>query len=308
MILRRSTVLLTSLLSLTCAIPVLAAPVAKVNDVTISDQEVDQILKNNPALAQNPQGRPFVINTLISNELLHQKAKAQRLDSDGEVKTAIDAATRQILINAATARYLRDNPVSDAAVRQRYDQLVKNMPKEEYRIRHIMVKSQDEANDLLRRLQRSKKSFAALAAQSLDAGTAGKGGELGWIAPNFLLPEIAAEVLKLKPGQIGGPIQTPQGWDIIEVMDKRKAKAPSLDQVKEQVRAQLQQEALQQYLVDLRNQAKVTVLDPSIAASPATAPARQPDRPAAAPARQPDRPAAAPAQRPSSRSPFGWDR
>ena len=273
MILRRSNLLLASLLSLSFTFPVVAAPAAKVNDATISDQEVDQILKSNPALAQNPQGRQFVINTLVNNELLYQKAKAQRLDNDAEVKTAIDAATRQILINAAIARYVRENPISDAAVRQRYNQLVQNMPKEEYRIRHIMVKTQDEADNLIKRLQRNKKAFATLAAQSLDTGTAGKGGELGWVAPNFLLPEIAAEVLKLKPGQIGGPIQTPQGWDVIEVMDQRAAKAPRFGEAKDQVRAQLQQEAIQKYLIELRNQAKVTTSD---TAAPQNVPARTP--------------------------------
>ncbi len=288
MLLHRSNLLLASLLSLSFTLPVVAAPAAKVNDATIPDQEVDQILKSNPALAQNPQGRQFVINTLVNNELLYQKAKTQRLDNDAEVKTAIDAATRQILINAAIARYVRENPISDAAVRQRYNQLVQNMPKEEYRIRHIMVKTQDEANDLIRRLQRNKKAFATLAAQSLDTGTAGKGGELGWVAPNFLLPEIAAEVIKLKPGQIGGPIQTPQGWDVIEVMEQRTAKAPRFDEAKDQVRAQLQQEAIQKYLVELRNQAKVTLSD---AAAPQNVPAKTPA-----------------ASTPAATNPSSWDR
>ena len=288
MLLHRSNLLLASLLSLSFTLPVVAAPAAKVNDATIPDQEVDQILKSNPALAQNPQGRQFVINTLVNNELLYQKAKTQRLDNDAEVKTAIDAATRQILINAAIARYVRENPISDAAVCQRYNQLVQNMPKEEYRIRHIMVKTQDEANDLIRRLQRNKKAFATLAAQSLDTGTAGKGGELGWVAPNFLLPEIAAEVIKLKPGQIGGPIQTPQGWDVIEVMEQRTAKAPRFDEAKDQVRAQLQQEEIQKYLVELRNQAKVTLSD---AAAPQNVPAKTPA-----------------ASTPAATNPSSWDR
>jgi len=260
MTLRRSAILLTSLLTFNTPVP--AATVAKVGDVTISDQQVEQLLKSNPALAQSPQGRQLALNILISQELLYQQAKAQRLEGDAEVKTAIDGATRQILVNASQVRYLREHPVSDAAVRERYNQIINTMPKdqEEYRIRHILVKTKGEADDIQKQLKRGK-SFADLASQSLDVNAARQGGELGWIMPSFLVPEIKAEVERMKPGQTSAPIQTTQGWDIVQVMDKRRAQAPTFETVKEQLRAQLQQAALQQYVQELRNKGNVVVTD-----------------------------------------------
>lgn len=256
---RQLRTLFAALLMLNTAV-VLAAPAAKVNDVTISDQQVEQLLKTNPSLAQSPQGRQVAVDILVSQELLYQQAKAQRLDTDAEVKTAMDAANRQILINAAQMRYLREHPVSDATVRERYNQIVNNMPKDqqEYRIRHIMVKTREEADDIQKQLKRGK-SFTDLASQSLDVNTARRGGELGWILPSFLVPEIRSEIEKMKPGQTSAPIQTAQGWDIVQVMDKRPAQTPSFETVKEQLRTQLQQAALQQYVQELRTKGNVVV-------------------------------------------------
>jgi peptidyl-prolyl cis-trans isomerase C len=258
MTLRRSTILFASLLTLNTA--VLAAPAAKVNDTTISDQEVEQVVRSNPALAQSPQGKQIALDSLINAELLYQQAKAQHLEEETEVKSAVAAATRQILINAATARYLRGNAVSDAALRERYNKMVQAMPKDkdQYQIRHIMVKTREEADTIRRQLKRGT-PFAELATQSLDVNTARKGGELGWVFPSTLVPEVRAEVEKMRPGQLSAPIQTAQGWDVLEVMDKHPVTVPAFETVKEQVRAQLQQEALQRYLAELRNKANVTI-------------------------------------------------
>jgi len=267
MILRRPAILLASLLTFNTT--VLAATVAKVGDVTISDQEVEQLLKSNPTLAQSPQGRQLAVDILVSQELLYQQARAQHLETDAEVKKAIDAATRQILINASQMRYLREHPVSDAAVRERYNQIINTMPKDqqEYRIRHIMVKTREEADDIQKQLKKGK-SFSDLATRSLDVDTARQGGELGWIMPSFLVSEIRVEVEKMKPGQTSAPIQTAQGWDIVQVMDQRRAQTPSFEAVKEQLRAQLQQAALQQYVQELRNKGNVVVTQPQSGTAP----------------------------------------
>jgi peptidyl-prolyl cis-trans isomerase SurA len=64
-------------------------------------------------------------------------------------------------------------------------------------------------------------NFAELArSQSEDASSA-KGGELGWVSPGETVPEFEKAMDALKPGQVSDPVQTPFGWHLIQVMERR---------------------------------------------------------------------------------------
>lgn len=253
---RRS--LISCVALLLCAAPVLAADyAAKVNGTPITNRDVDQVFRSNPNLPRdNPQARRAVTEELIARELLVQSARRDKLDKDPEVRDAIAAATRQVLFTAAAERFLKRNPIRDGAVRERYDSMLKKLPKEEYRVRHIMVKTEAEANRIASQLKSGKK-FADLASQSLDTESARKGGDAGWVSPVAVLPEVGAALPTLRIGQVSQPIETARAWVVLEVQEKRPAQPPSFEQAKERIRAGMQQEALRKYVQDLRAQAKL---------------------------------------------------
>ena len=229
---------------------------ATVNRVGIPNSEVEQMLRNDPRLKQAPEGRKLAVDSLINGEVAVQAAQKAKLDRNPDVKAAIEAATRQVLVNALIGKYLRENPVSESAIKKRYSELVHKMPKTEYRIRHILVKTRNEADEILEQLD-DDKPFAQLAVRSQDTQTAKRGGELGWVAPNFLIPEIAERVRKMKPGGDPVIVKTAQGFDVLQVMEARPAKAPPLTQVRDTLRRQLQQEAAQAYIANLRSLATI---------------------------------------------------
>lgn len=96
--------------------------------------------------------------------------------------------------------------------------------------RHILIRTDELTSDadarnrltqLLIRLEGGE-DFATLArAHSDDPGSASNGGELGWTSPGALVPQFEEAMNKLEPGQISQPFQSPFGWHIVQLMDRR---------------------------------------------------------------------------------------
>lgn len=97
------------------------------------------------------------------------------------------------------------------------------------RTRHILIRTNElvpeaEARRRLvsikERLE-NKADFAQLARQYSEDASNAKGGDLGWLSPGDTVPEFERAMNALNPGEIGGPVQTPFGWHLIQVMERR---------------------------------------------------------------------------------------
>lgn len=97
--------------------------------------------------------------------------------------------------------------------------------------RHILIKpneviSSDEAQRRLRQLKlriAGGEDLAELArSHSDDKATAAKGGDLGWVAPGDLMPKFEEVMNSLTPGAVSDPFETPFGWHIVQVLDRRE--------------------------------------------------------------------------------------
>src|SRR5690606_36338932 len=90
------------------------------------------------------------------------KAKTEKLDESAEFKRRIDFIVDRELHNAYFKKHILD-AVSDADIKARYDEEIAKLPKqEEVRARHILVKTADEAKDIIKALDEGK-DFAELA-------------------------------------------------------------------------------------------------------------------------------------------------
>jgi peptidyl-prolyl cis-trans isomerase C len=125
-------------------------------------------------------------------------------------------------------------------------------------------KARGTADALLGRLKKGA-DFAKLAREnSQDTGTAANGGELPPIARGSMLPEFEAAAFSLKPGDLGGPVQTQYGFHLIKVHDKRPARTVPLDEVRDQVSQflteQKRSEKTAAFVADLKAKGKVEIL------------------------------------------------
>lgn len=135
--------------------------------------------------------------------------------------------------------------------------------------RHILVKTSEVVSDadarrrladLRERIVQGGASFADLARQHSADISAAKGGDLGWIYPGDTVPEFEQAMDALKPGEVSQPVQSPFGWHLI-VVDERRVQDVSDDRKRAAARNALRErksdEAFQDWLRQLRDRAYV---------------------------------------------------
>lgn len=137
------------------------------------------------------------------------------------------------------------NTVSEQQLRAEYDRFVA-LGSTEYRVRHIMARTREQAQAALDRI-RGGETFEAVAAEvSTDPGSRPKGGDLGWSLPDNFVPPFANAVKSLAPrGIVSQPVQTPFGWHVVEVMEVRPRTVPPYEQVKGRLLEAMQRRATQ---------------------------------------------------------------
>jgi peptidyl-prolyl cis-trans isomerase SurA len=136
-------------------------------------------------------------------------------------------------------------------------------------MRHILIRTSDTVSDtearrrlvgLRERLVSGSADFAELARSNSDDGTAARGGELDWVYPGDTVPEFERAYVDLKPGEISQPVRTTFGYHLIQVLERRSADlSPERRrlQARQVLRERKSDEAYQQWLRQLRDQAYV---------------------------------------------------
>ena len=244
------------------AVPAFAQNVATVNGKPITQQSVDQFVKLliSQGATDSPQLREQVKQEMINRQVFVQAAETSGVAKQADTRTEIELARQGILVRALMADYLAKHPVDAKKVQSEYDNIKKEQAGNmEYKVRHILVPEEKQANDILAQIKSDKSKFDDLAKKnSKDPGSADKGGDLGWAPPTNYVPPFAQAVTQLKKGGIvDKPVQTQFGWHVIMVDDTRPVQFPPLDQVRPQIEEMLRQQTLSKYQEDLRSKAKI---------------------------------------------------
>jgi len=239
--------------------PAFAQNVATVNGKVIPSAQMDAALKQAAAQGQpdSPQLREMIKKSLIGREVLVQEATKQGVAAKPEVKDALEQARQEIIVRALLVDYVKKNPVSDAEIKAAYDQFKAGKGEKEYHARHILVKTEKEATDIIAKLKGGAK-FEDLAKLSQDPGSAANGGDLDWAAPGNYVKPFSDAMVALKDGQITDkPVQSQFGYHVIKLEGTRAAKVPSLDEIKPQIAESLTQRKVAAYRDQLVSKAKV---------------------------------------------------
>jgi peptidyl-prolyl cis-trans isomerase C len=242
------------------AAPAFAQNVAVVNGTAIPKSRADALIGQLVKQGQQdtPQLHQAVRDELINREILMQEAVREGVPSRADVKAQVAVAQQTVVLRAMIEDFAAKNKPSDADVKARYDELVKQAGGKEYHLHHILVDNEQQAKDLIAKIKGGAK-FEDLAKQfSKDPGSGKNGGDLDWANPKSYVPEFSAAAEKLQKGQMTDtPVHTQFGWHIIRVDDIRDIAPPPLDQVKAQIVQQMQQEKLQAFEQNLRTKAKI---------------------------------------------------
>ncbi len=253
--------------------------IAEVNGVYIAKTTLADLEKE---IAERSHGQKFpqekLIDELVQRELLLQDANKKQLGNTAEVLAQLESAKRTLLTAADVQNFIKSNPVTDAEIKAEYDAKVAGENGTEYKARHILVKTEDEAKKIIAELDKGG-DFAKIANKvSLDGKDTQNGGDLGWFVASQMVAPFSEAVVKLEKGQYTKtPVQTQFGWHVILREDSRAQTPPPLDSVKEQLLPYLQRKKVQDYIEGLRKSAKVEILAPKEAPAKAPEPAAKGD-------------------------------
>ena len=246
--------------------------VATVNGTDITVGEVLLTVQQLPP--QYQQLPPDVLFGAVVDQLVQQELLAQTATEEpAALAFALANQRRSILANEAAGQVVQ-SAVTDEALQSAYDAQYANLePTTEWRARHILVASEEEAAAVEERLAAGE-DFAAVAQEvSTDTGSGSQGGELGWFGPGMMVPEFEQAVAGLEVGQVSEPVQSQFGWHIVELEESRPQAAPALEDVRAELEGQVQQQAIEARLAELEAQGEVTrtepgQIDPAVLADP----------------------------------------
>lgn len=201
---------------------------------------------------------PQVLQRMIVTKIAAEQGYTQKLQNDKEVKEKLKDAEMQIVAETYVHRTVQPK-ITEAKIKSRYDELsAKFKPQDEVRARHILVKTEDEANAIIKQLKDGA-DFAKLAEEkSTDKASAKQGGDLNYFPHDAMVPAFADAAFGMKVGEVSEkPVKTEFGYHVIKVEDKRKSSAPPLEEVREQIANQLGQEMTNDLVKELETKAKV---------------------------------------------------
>jgi len=237
-----------------------ANAIATVNGVAVPRARQDTLLQQQGqrGMPDNDQTRAMVRDELINREVIAQEAQKSGVARSQEVQTQMDMARQEILVSAYIRDWVRKNPVSDADVQKEYDRAKAQTGGKEYKARHILVDSEDQAKSLIAELKKGGKFDDLATKNSKDTGTAPRGGDLDWNVPGNFDKQFSDAMVKLEKGKYTeAPVQTRFGFHIIQLDDVRPVNFPALNEVRGRIQQQLTQNRIEGLVKSLRAKAKV---------------------------------------------------
>ena len=231
-----------------------------VNGVVIPQAFFDAMNRERAAAGQasSPEMAAAIRDELVNREVLAQAAAKRGLDKDPSVAAQMRIAAQTVMIRAFFDDHSKANPVTDAQLKSMYEAFVSQMGDKEYKTRHVLVDTEEEAKMIIAQLGRGE-SFEKLAKdKSKDTGSKDNGGDLDWGPAGRYVPEFGNALRVLQKGQTTpNAIKTQFGWHVIRLDDSRDMKPPKFEDVKENLRQRAQQETISRLVQDLRSKAKI---------------------------------------------------
>ncbi len=238
--------------------------VAKVNNHIITAQDVLNATNRLPKKVKSKplsEIYPKVVNELINQHLITQLAYKDKLDQKKVIIDLVKKNKDQIMAKYWLNNFL-DNRTKEKNVKAFYDKYLKNFKTyKEYNASHILVKEEDEALKIIKKLKK-KSEFSKLAKNYSIGPSKQNGGDLGWFGPGQMVKEFEEATFKLKKGMITKkPIKTQFGFHIIMLNDIRNSKPKKLSDVKQNIIDRIRNQSLSNLQKEIRNNQKISILE-----------------------------------------------
>jgi peptidyl-prolyl cis-trans isomerase C len=234
--------------------------VATVNGVAVPQSRLDFMMQQQAARGtpDNEQSRAMMRDELVNREVIAQEAQRAGLTRNPEVQTQLDLARQEVMVGAYIRDWVRKHPITDDDIQKEYDRAKAQTGGKEYKARHILVETEDQAKGVIAELKKGGKFDELAGKNSKDSGSAQRGGDLDWNVPGTFDRQFADALVNLEKGKYTEtPVRTRFGFHVIQLDDVRPVKFPALAEVKPRIQQQLVQGKIQELVQGLRAKAKI---------------------------------------------------
>ena len=206
-----------------------------------------------------------ILNQLIDTELLYQQTQKEKVKiSNNEINLEIDKIKdnfssteefnealkannitlvrlkedikRQLMINSILEKTRNQVSISDEELLEYYnDNKESFLEPEQVHARHILLETDEEANNLLLQLKEGLTDFAELAKEKSIGPSAPSGGDLGFFTRGQMVKEFEDAAFSLEPGEISEVVQSQFGYHIIKSEEKKEEYSPTFEEAKERI-------------------------------------------------------------------------
>lgn len=248
---------------------------AKVDNEKITEQDLKEMIASIPnmnyeTLPANVKER--AINQLIDKKLLYKYAKKKKVEKTKDFKDAMESVKREILVQVFLANEMDKIKISSSKVKEFYNKnkMTYFATKAEAKARHILVKDESVAKQIIKTLKKTKSSklkskFISLAKEKSEGPSSTNGGDLGWFSAEKMVPSFSKAAFGLKKGDYTKkPVKTQFGYHVIYLEDIKKATVQKLSKIKDKIKQSLQQQQfagkIKEVLKKLRDKARINIL------------------------------------------------
>ncbi|MCU7834748.1 MAG: peptidylprolyl isomerase [gamma proteobacterium symbiont of Taylorina sp.] len=239
--------------------------IATVNGIEITSRQLSETSEkkfNVDISTLNADQKKNLVDSLINRQIILEQAKKEGFEQSDSmvfsIKQLIDTyIVRQYMTKIAT----ENSKISENTLKAYYEKEYLNKPQtSNFNIKHILLTNEDEAKILLQQLSRGA-DFSTLAkANSKDMVSMAKGGHLGWMGADEMVPAFYQAVAKLSKGEIAPrPVKTQFGWHIISLVDQHELTPPSFDKVKLEIKQEIIKQQLLDYIDNLKANAVIEI-------------------------------------------------
>lgn len=238
-----------------------ARVLASVGGKPITEEDVNRFIMamgRNGQAYNNPQGRAAVLEQLIAQRLFLLDAQRNLFEREQAFKDQLAAVKEQLLMEYAISKCVDSVRVTEDDVRGYYDTHKDEMIDEEtVNASHILVDSEEKANEILASITAGEISFEDAAREHSSCPSSQQGGNLGDFGRGQMVPEFDSACFEMEEGEVRGPVKTQFGYHLIRLNKKNPAEALSYNDVRAQLYEQLTREKQQAAYQSKINQLKI---------------------------------------------------
>lgn len=236
MINKRQTILISLLSSTLLASGAYAQNAIIVNGKSIPKAQLDKLVQRS-GQTDNPQVRDQAREMLVTRELIVQEADKRGVLQKEIVREQLEQARVGVLVSAVFEDFVEKEGIAEANLKAAYESVKAQYTGKEYHVKHILVEKESDAKAIIAQPKACANFEDIAKAKSIDPGSEKNGGDLGWVSDKALVPEFSKAMVQLKNGQITDkPVKSQFGWHIIKMIDSRDVKAPTMEEMKDQLK------------------------------------------------------------------------